>query len=102
VLRLAEEQITDNTITVRTGDDWAGYQVEVYTIETETTGALRVEFRSAQVVKKGGSSERQSDQAPLLGPPHSARFLRLLYATRVSQSDHDMVLVGADQLEPLV
>lgn len=86
------------TVTAFAGEDVDGYETSYYAIEPRAGGGVRIEFVSAEVTKLSGKVPQPAPLVPLFRLPPMARFVRLIYLQRVSQSDHDAALVAADEV----
>jgi hypothetical protein len=60
-----------------------------------------VEFLSAEITREGKSSVQSRPLAPLFQLPRSARYVRLIFLTRVSLADHDMAVIAARESDAL-
>jgi hypothetical protein len=83
------------TLTVAAGDELEGYETSYYSVAPHPKGGVRIAFASADVTKQGASAPQPRPVAPLFDLPAGARFVRLIFLTRVSPTDHDMAVVAA-------
>ncbi len=72
-----------------------GYETAYYAVTPGRSGALRVEFISAEITKDGETVKERHPYPWRLRLPARASFVRLVYLRRVSQADHDMAVVAA-------
>ncbi len=94
-LRAAGQQVSGNTITLTTGADFLGYELAYYAVRSRNGAGVRVAFLSAEITQEGKTSAQSRPLAPLFQLPRSARYVRLIFLTRVSRADHDMAVVAA-------
>jgi hypothetical protein len=92
-LNLEEQQ--GNTIVLSAGDDMVGYGTSRYTIEKKQDGRIRIKFASATIAKQGKTASQSHPLLPLFDLPEDARYVRLIYMVRVSDSDHDTAIAAA-------
>ena len=100
-LQLSDQQTSGNTVTLTGGEDLIGYETAYYAVMPGERGGVRIEFGSAELTKDGETSLEPHPQPWRLHLPANARFVRLVYLTRLSQADHDMAVVAADDREVL-
>jgi hypothetical protein len=60
-----------------------------------------VRFGSAEFTSNGKSSKRSQPLVPLFDLPENVRYVRLLFLTRVSQTEHDQAILGSSSLADL-
>lgn len=96
-VKVADEQVSGNTIRFSAGEDLRGYETVFYSVRPEGTGGGRLEFTSAEVTKNGEKVQQPGPHAPLFLLPPNMRFVRLIWTKRVSQADHNMAVVAADE-----
>ena len=89
-----------NTLLVST-PNLAGYDISYYSIEPASHGRVRLKFTGAEVTREGKTLP--DTQAPALPfrLPAAAQHVRLIYLIRKSQSDHNMAVVAAKNLDAL-
>jgi hypothetical protein len=100
-LRVAEEEVGENSTALHVGEDFEGYETAFYAVEPRKSGGVRIDFISAAVTREGKTVDQPSPKVPLFRLPPSTRMVRLIYLTRVSQFDHDMAVVAANEIGPL-
>jgi len=98
-LAATRAQETGNTITV-TGD-FIGYETAYYAVKRSSRGRVTVEFLSAEVSRDGEITVQSKPYVRLFALPGPVRFVRLIYLTRVSHSDHDMAVLAARRRDML-
>jgi len=101
VLNATQRQTEGNTVTLSTGGDFLGYEIVYYDVEEREGGGVRIAFRSAEIVQGEVTEAQPQSIAPLFRLPFAARLVRLIYLIRVSQSDHDMAVVAAGDIDAL-
>jgi hypothetical protein len=92
---LVEEQIAGNTVTLSAGDDLLGYETAYYAVKSRKQGGVRLVFASAKVTNVDEACRESHPRPWRLQVPEEARFVRLLYLKRLSQTDHNMAVVAA-------
>jgi hypothetical protein len=95
------EQQNGGTVTLAAGDDFLGYETSLYSVQPRGRNGVRIEFISAEETKDGVTTAEAHPRIQLFGLPRRAKYVRLLYLTRVSRSDHDMAVVAASRQELL-
>ena len=58
-------------------------------------------FLSAEITQEGQQSARSRPLAPLFHLPRSAKYVRLIFLTRVSRADHDIAVIAARESDDL-
>jgi len=101
VLNATQRQTEGNTVTLSTGGDFLGYEIAYYDVEEREGGRVRIAFRSAEIVQGEVTEAQPQSIAPLFRLPSAAKLVRLIYLIRVSQSDHDMAVVAAGDIDAL-
>lgn len=100
-LRPDGQQLSGNTIALSTGGDFLGYELSYYAVRSRHGTGVRLEFLSAEISEEGKTSAQSRPLAPLFQLPRSARYVRLIFLTRVSRADHDMAVVAAPESQDL-
>jgi hypothetical protein len=100
-LRTFSPEASGNTVTLSTGGELEGYETAFYAVAPHPQGGVRISFDSAEVTKQGVSAPQPRPTLPLFNLPSSARFVRLVFLTRVSQADHDMAVLAAGDIAAL-
>ena len=96
-----QQQLTGDTLTISAGDDFLGYETACYAIQPRRGGGVRIRFVSAEVTQEGETLRQPRPKVRLFQLPRRARFVRLIWLIRVSQADHDMAVVAADNMADL-
>lgn len=91
-------QVSGNTVTLSDGGELQGYETAFYEVAAHPGGGVRISFASAEVTKQGVSVPQPRPVVPLFDLPPRARFVRLVFLTRISQADHDMAVLAAHDL----
>ncbi len=89
------------TVALQTGSDFQGYETDYYTVSTEDGNGIAVRFGSADFTSNGKRVKRSRPLVPLFDLPEDVRYVRLLFLTRVSQTEHDQAIVGSSSLADL-
>jgi hypothetical protein len=98
---LKEERSEGNTITLRTGKDFAGYETQFYRVTRGAFGGLHLHFETATITR---DQQTRTERQPTLDlfPARRAAQLRLLFLERASSRDHDMAVLAARNRGELV
>jgi len=94
------EQGAENLDHLSAGPDFVGYETDYYAVTSNGAGVY-MEFRSAEVMKDGKKGRKTAPQLALFELPPSIRYVRLIYLVRVSQADHNMAVVAAEDPDTL-
>jgi hypothetical protein len=94
-------QVSGNTVTLSDGGELEGYETAYYVVGPHPKGGVRISFASAEVTKQGVSTPQPRPTLPLFELPSGARFVRLVFLTRVSQVDHDMAVLATRDVAAL-
>jgi hypothetical protein len=98
-VRATAQTVSGNEIALSTGAEFLGYELAYYAVRSRSRGGVSVEFLSAQIVKEGKTYEQAQPLARLFELPRGARYVRLIFLTRVSRADHDMGVIAAQDAE---
>ena len=88
-------------LAMKTSDDFVGYEVSYYSVESRPGGGVLIHFASATDSRQGKTTRVTHSRVQLFELPAQERFARLLFLTRVSPADHDQGIVAAPTLEQL-
>lgn len=88
-------------LAVKASDDFVGYEISYYSVESRPGGGISIRFASATLNREGKKSKVARPHVELFRLPPQERFARLLFLTRVSPADHDQGIVAAPSLEQL-
>lgn len=103
VSTFATEAVEANasSLSTKASQDFVGYEISYYAVNTRPGGGIFIRFSSAEVKKDGKTSQEPRPSVLLFDLPSDARFVRLLFETRVTASDHDQGIVAAPTMEQL-
>lgn len=102
--KIQTEQVRagEETGALTVGSDFVGYEIDYYDVLSAQSGnGVVVRFGSAEVMSNGKSSTQSQPRVPLFDFPENFRHVRLLFLTRVSQTDHDQAILGSSSLADL-
>lgn len=88
---------TGLNVELRTNSDFLGYELAYYAFEPKG----RIRLTSVEATVDGNTEPRTQPTAKLFDYPRDARYLRLVFLTRVSEADHDMAVLTAGRFEDL-
>ena len=89
------QQDPGNTLTIRGADEFLGMETTWYHVQARTSQpGVRIQTGRVERVVEGQSQLAEKPAATLFPLPDDARRIRLLYLTRVSSADHDMLVVS--------
>jgi hypothetical protein len=91
----------EGELTLTAGSDFVGYELAYYAVKARFPSGTRVVFNSAEVHNKDEVVSTTRPLVPLFRFPPEARCVRLIYMTRLSETDHDMAVVAANKKEVL-
>lgn len=100
-MQVEEIHTERGTVALKTGSDFVGYEVDYYAVSAQNGNGLVVRFDSAEVTSDGKSNRQSQPLVPLFDLPENVRYVRLLFLTRVSQTDHDQAVLGSSSLAGL-
>ena len=101
VADLKELPSSGGAIELSAGDDFIGYETAYYRIIRADRSGVSVEFVSAAVTIQGKESRKAGPMVQLFKLPASARHVRLVFLTRVSQADHNQAILAAGKPDEL-
>jgi hypothetical protein len=84
-----------------TGTDFQGYETAIYSLKARNGGGVAVELESVETTKAGQTTKEAKPRVALFRFPARVRYIRLLYLIRVSGSDHNMAVLGSDNVDRL-
>jgi hypothetical protein len=91
LLKAAEQTEEGNTITLRVGDEFQGYETALYAVGKER----RIRLTEVTLNQGGTLTHPAKSRAPRLRVPGRMRHVRLLYTLKVSDADHNMAVLAA-------
>jgi hypothetical protein len=95
LLKKVERQESGNTITLRAGDEFLGYETALYGVEARKDGGIRVALTGVDFDRDGTITHSAKSFAPRFRMPGRFRRVRLLYMQKVSDADHAMAVLAA-------
>jgi hypothetical protein len=99
LLKATEQQEEGNTITLRAGDEFQGYETAIYGVGAHKKGGVQIALTEVTMNRNGQLTHPAKSFAPRLRQPARLRHVRLLYMLKVSDADHNMaVLAAADSV----
>jgi hypothetical protein len=90
-----------NAVELSSSDDLIGYETSDYLVVSAEGKGVRLIFVSAENSIDGRVFPRPRPQADLLKFPPEAKFIRIVFLTRVSSSDHNQAILAATNLASL-
>jgi hypothetical protein len=96
-----DSAVSGNTIALSAGKDFIGYETAYYAVRKGSGDGVLVEFSSAEATREGKTEPQLRPLVRLFQIPRRAKYVRLVYLRRVSQSDHDMGVVAAMRMDAL-
>ncbi len=97
---LPPHQFSGTNGNLKAGTDFLGYENDYYTVRGHDD-RVRIEFRSAELMKDGKGERQAHPRAALFDLPQNIHYIRLMRLLRVSQADHNMAILGADDPKSL-
>lgn len=97
LLQTGEAKEEGNTITLRVGDEFQGYETAVYLVGEGS----RITVGEVKVNKGGVETAVAKPFAPRLRVPGRMRRVRLLFTLKVSDADHNMAVLAARDVQRL-
>ena len=92
LLKPASQQEEGNTITLRAGDEFQGYETAIYSF----SAARRITLAEVTRSHAGQLTHPAKPLHPRLRVPARLRRVRLLFTRKVSDADHNMAILAAD------
>ena len=89
-------------LTLKASDDLIGFETAFWSIAARPGGGVSLQLASAELTVDGKPNPIAKPDRALIHAPKSARYIRIFYLTRKSDSDHNMAIAGSsrkDQLE---
>lgn len=101
-VKLQEMKTENGTIQLKTTDDFVGYEIDHYSVESRKDGGVAIEFRTAEVhMNDGKKSNRSEPRLRLFKLAEDLRYVRLAFLSRLSPSEHDAVILAASTREQM-
>ncbi|MBI2688719.1 MAG: hypothetical protein HYX27_20650 [Acidobacteria bacterium] len=95
ILKTEEQQEQGNTITLRMGDEFLGYETAIYSVGKHKRGGVEIALTEVAMNRSGQLTHAAKSIAPRIRKPDRLRHVRLLYTLRVSDADHNMAVLAA-------
>jgi hypothetical protein len=92
---LGTAQSNGRTLTL-SAKNLVGYQVSYYSAERQANGKVHLTFISAETTKDGLTVAELAPPRLPFPLPRKGQLIRLLFLIRVSDADHNMAIVAAD------
>lgn len=90
-----------STVARKTTDNFLGFEIDYYAVNGPHEHGSLIEFSSAEVKKGGRRTKGSQPLVPLFDLPEGVHYVRLLFLTRVSRTEHDQAILGASSLADL-
>jgi hypothetical protein len=91
----------NGVVELSSGNDLLGYETSDYSVVSGEGGGVKLIFSSAENFIDGKASPQSQPRVHLLDFPPSAKFIRIVFLTRVSSSDHNQAILAATSLATL-
>ena len=91
---IREERSGNGNIVLRASQDLQGYEVSEYRVEARGDNGVKVTFISAVAHEQDKITKLPHPLLQVFSIPDNFGFLRLLYMTRVSQSNYDTAIIA--------
>ena len=91
----------DGNVITLDGSGFQGYETAMYTLTAREGGGVYVALTSVETKKDDQTTTDAKPRVLLFQFPGRARYIRLLYLIRVSESDHNMAVLGSDDVDRL-
>ena len=88
------------TITI-SGSDFQGYETALYSLKPKPGGGVDAKLESVETNKAGQITKEVKPRVLLFQFPRRVRYIRLLYLLRVSTADHNMAMLGSNDVDQL-
>lgn len=89
-----------NTITI-SDRDFEGYETAMYSLKPKPGGGVDTKLESVETNKGGQVTKEIKPRVLLFQFPRRVRYIRLLYLLRVSTADHNMAILGSNDVDQL-
>jgi hypothetical protein len=91
----------NGVVELSAGDDLIGYETSYYSVTPATGGGVALTFASAENFIAGKALPQPRPLVRLFDFPDGASFVRILFLTRVTSSDHYEAIVAAASMSDL-
>jgi hypothetical protein len=96
-----ETPSSSGTIELSAGDEFLGYETSYYRVLATGQSGISIAFMSATLTIGGKDSEKARPTVLLFQIPKAARYMRLVFLTRVSHADYNQAILSATELDDL-
>jgi len=93
--------VADGAIELSAGDDFIGYETSYYLVTSGKQSGIAVAFASAENTIDGKTYRQAQPLVRVFDFSGSARYMRLIFLTRVSRADHNQAILVAASLDDL-
>ncbi|HEX5412489.1 MAG TPA: hypothetical protein VFZ27_11595 [Terriglobia bacterium] len=83
------------TVDLKTGKNFVGYEVALYSVKSQRGGGVRIVFRSAVINSSGKKTTPSRALFPMFKLPRDDKFVRILHLGSGSHGDHDAAILAA-------
>ena len=97
VVNTAVQQQSGSDVTMSVNHDFIGYETDYYAIDPHGRHGLKILFASAEQTIDGKTTPESAPRLRLFQLARDARYVRLLYLRRESDSDHDMAVLATSK-----
>jgi hypothetical protein len=80
---------------LQVGSNFLGYETDYYTVSAQDENGVAIRFETAEITNDGKSTRRSQPMVPLFDLPENVRYVRLLFLTRASETEHDQAILGS-------
>ncbi len=95
-VKTEELQSANGSVDMRVEKAFLGYQADYYTVNSPAEGKPIVAFQRAEFTSVDQiRTTKKRPGVPLFVLPDNTRYVRLLFFTRVSETDHDEAVLSA-------
>jgi len=93
--QLKETAASGGAVELSADDDFVGYETAYYSVNSNAGRGIAVRFLLVEDTVKGESSRRPRPRVDLFSVLAGSGFVRVVFLTRVSQSDHNQAILVA-------
>jgi len=98
---VADSQHQEGNTIVLSATNLAGYEMFYYSIKGKADGRIRLQFTAAEKTMDGKTVPEPNVPKLPFSLPQGFQHIRLIYMVRQSQSDHNMAITAAKNLDTL-
>jgi hypothetical protein len=102
IVRTEEVRNSDGTVSLQTEKGFVGYERDYYQVNSPGEGKSVISFQSAEFT--GIDHKKIKKPKPVISLfvlPESVNYVRLLFLTRVTETEHDAAVLAASSLAAL-